>query len=92
MLKTAVLLNICAETGHFFSPGWIENSKEQHLFEILSDFTVTFDQFNAFLINKSINFFKNNLINPKLLNGTVFNFYNIVYILVVIFVVIHQPY
>ncbi len=39
---------------------WIESSKEQHLFEIeifcniISVFTVTFDQFNASLLNKSI--------------------------------------
>ncbi len=38
---------------------WIESSKEQHLFEIeifcniINVFTVTFDQFNASLINKS---------------------------------------
>ncbi len=41
---------------------WIESWKEQHLFEIeifsniINVFTVTFDQFNASLINKSINF------------------------------------
>jgi len=38
--------------------------KEQHLFEIkhlchiINDFTVTFDQFNESLLNKSINFFQ----------------------------------
>ncbi len=38
--------------------------KEQQLFEIesfcniINVFTVTFEQFNAFLLNKSINFFK----------------------------------
>ncbi len=42
---------------------WIESSKEQHLFEteifcnIINVLTVTFDQFNASLMNKSINFF-----------------------------------
>ncbi len=42
---------------------WIESSKEQHLFEteifcnIINVFTVTFDQFNASLMNKSINLF-----------------------------------
>ncbi len=39
---------------------WIESSKEQHLFEIeifcsiINVFTVTFDQFNAFFLNKHI--------------------------------------
>ncbi len=39
---------------------WIESSEEQHLFEIeifcniIIVFTVTFDQFNASLPNKSI--------------------------------------
>ncbi len=36
-----------------------ENSKEQHLFETeiytINVFTVTFDQYNASLLNKSIN-------------------------------------
>ncbi len=41
-----------------------ESSKEQHLFEIeifsniINVFAVTFDQFNASLMNKSINFFR----------------------------------
>ncbi len=44
---------------------WIESSKEQHLFEIeifcyiINVSTVTFDQFNASLMNKSNNFLKN---------------------------------
>ncbi len=29
-------------------------------------FTVTFDQFNAFLLNKSMNFFKKNYLSPNL--------------------------
>ncbi len=43
---------------------WIESSKEQHLFEIeifcniINVITVTFDQFNASLMDKSINFLK----------------------------------
>ncbi len=43
---------------------WIESSEEQHLFEIeifcniINVFTVTFDQFNESLLNKSINFLK----------------------------------
>ncbi len=43
---------------------WIESSKEQHLFEIeifcniINIFTITFDQFNMSLMNKSINLFQ----------------------------------
>ncbi len=54
---------------------WIESSKEQHLFEIeifcniINVFTVSFDQFNASLID--INFFKKKSTNPKRLNGSV---------------------
>ncbi len=60
---------------------WIESSKEQHLFEkeifcniIINGFTVTFDQFNASLLNKLINFqrAKKILLTPKLLNSIVF--------------------
>ncbi len=42
---------------------WIESSNEEYLFKILilyniiNVLTVTFDQFNAFFLNKSINFF-----------------------------------
>ncbi len=53
---------------------WEEISKEQHLFEIeilcniLNVFTVTFDQFNTSLLNKTIHFLKKNkIIDPKLL-------------------------
>ncbi len=70
MLKTVVLTNIFVETDLFFRiHRWIESSKEQHFFKIeifcyiINVFTVTFDQFNASLINKSINFF---LLTPKL--------------------------
>ncbi len=31
--------------------------------------SVTFDQYNAFLLNKMISFFKKNLADPKLLNS-----------------------
>ncbi len=41
-----------------------------HNDNILNVFTVTFDQFNATLLNKSINFFKNIFTDPKLLNGS----------------------
>ncbi len=41
---------------------WIESSKEQYLFKIdifcniINTFTITFDQFNAFLLNISLHF------------------------------------
>jgi len=50
----------------------IESSEEQHLLEIeifcniINVFTVTFDQFNVSLMNKSINFF----FYHRLLNGS----------------------
>ncbi len=54
----------------------IKSLKAQHLFEIeiVSDiinvFTVTFDQFIASLLIKSMHFFKINLTDPKLLNSS----------------------
>ncbi len=61
MLKTVVLLTIFVET-FFFKIIWlIENLKQQkHLFVIkifciINVFTLTFDQFNAPLLNKSMN-------------------------------------
>ncbi len=54
---------------------WIESSKEQHLFEIeifwniINVFTVTFDQFNASLMIKSINFFQQKKREKNLLNS-----------------------
>ncbi len=60
-----MLLNIFMETETFFSPqGSLMNIKlkKQHLFKteifcnIKNVFTVTFDQFNASLLNNSINF------------------------------------
>ncbi len=58
MLKTVVLLNICVEIMiHFWRILWrLESSKEQHLLEIEIFLTsaVTFDQFNASMLNKSI--------------------------------------
>ncbi len=56
MLNT-VVLNIFVETEIII--WWIESSKEQHLFEIeifcnvINVFTITFDQFNASLLNKT---------------------------------------
>ncbi len=60
MLKTIELLNIFVETMKLF----------------FQDFTyivfiVTFDQFNASLLNTSINFIKKKKSDPKLLNITV---------------------
>ncbi len=62
-----MLLNIFVETNRntfiFLDFWWIEGSKEQHLFEIeifcniWSAFTVTIDEFNESLLNKSINVF-----------------------------------
>ncbi len=50
---------------------WTESSKEQHLFEveifcnIIHVFTVTFDQFNASLLNRNMNVFQKNLTDCK---------------------------
>ncbi len=55
-------LRHCSENQRKKSLWWIESSKEQILFEnevfcnIINVFTVTFDQFNASLLNKHINF------------------------------------
>ncbi len=57
MLKTVVLLNIFAETGFFDEKKVQMNNiylKFCHTTHVL---TVTFDQFNACLLNKTINFF-----------------------------------
>ncbi len=60
--------------------------KEQHLFEteifcnIINVFIINFDQFKAFLLNKSINFYnflkKKNYTDSKLLNGILYNVTN----------------
>ncbi len=73
MLKTAVEL--------FKFLWWIEHSEEQHLSEIeiicniINVFIITFDQFKASLLNKSINLYNNNnnYTDYKLLNGIVYN-------------------
>ncbi len=41
---------------------WIESSKEQHLF-VINIFTVSFDLFNASLLNESISFFFSSFLN-----------------------------
>ncbi len=57
MLKSVVLLNIFVETTIYFFQAFLLNRK--HLFEretfynIINTFTVTFDQINASLLNKS---------------------------------------
>ncbi len=53
---------------------WDSLNRNLYEVEIVSNginvFTVTFDQFNASLLNKSINFFpKKSLTDPKLLNS-----------------------
>ncbi len=70
MLKTVVLHNISVDTVmHFIITDEQKSLKEQHLFEtkiicdIINVFTVTFDQFNMFLMNKSIAFFKTILLS-----------------------------
>ncbi len=80
-----MLLNkhFCVENSYIFAEAvifrlhwWIESSKEQHLFEteifcnIINVFTVTFDQFHVFLVNKYINFFKK---KQQHLNSSVFD-------------------
>ncbi len=56
----------------FWNLWWIESSKEQHLFEIkifcniINIFTGTFDQFNASLLNKTINFIQDQQWHPDL--------------------------
>ncbi len=73
MLKTVVLHNISVETDTFYFSGFTDEQKslkEQHLFEIeiicdiINDFTVTFDQFNVTLMNKSTAFLKKILLTP----------------------------
>ncbi len=55
-----VCVYFCVNRDKFVSE-WLESSKEQHLFEIkilcniINVFTVTFDQFNESLLNKSKN-------------------------------------
>ncbi len=54
----------CGKRDIFYFSGFFDEQKEQHLFEtetfcdIIHVFTDTFDQFNARLINKSINCFQ----------------------------------
>ncbi len=64
MLKTIVLLNVNVESvvQFFFFQNLLNGKwKKQHLFEIeifsysVKVFTVTFDHFNASLINKGVN-------------------------------------
>ncbi len=65
MLKTLILFVETLYILFFRIHRWIESSKQQHLFvteicyNIRNVFNVTFDQFNASLISKSINLLKN---------------------------------
>ncbi len=67
-----IIINVenSCDASHFCEKLWylflrfFDEQKEQHLFEIISCnsinvFTVTFDQFNASLLKKSTNSFKN---------------------------------
>ncbi len=63
MLETVVLLNILWKLWSIFFGNYLLNKKLEHVFEIcflynLTVFTVTFDPFNASLLNKNINFLK----------------------------------
>ncbi len=61
MLKTTVLLNIFVESIFFFQDSY-RNWNRRHLYEIfwniINDFTVTFDQSDVTFMNKTINFLK----------------------------------
>ncbi len=54
-----MLLNIFVETVldyiFWIFGGWNESSNAQHICNIINVFTVTFDQFNASLLDKSNN-------------------------------------
>ncbi len=60
--KTFIIMLKTAEYNFFRFLWWIESSEEQHLSEIeifcniINVFIITFDQFTASLLNKSINF------------------------------------
>ncbi len=49
------------------------NRKLTWIFCNILNVFVTFDQYNASLLNKSINFFKIKLPDPKILNGSVYS-------------------
>ncbi len=79
MLKNIfVLLNIFVKIVILFQ-GSLINRKFKIAVFILNSFffflckQINFDNFNAFLLNKSINLFYKNLIDTILLNGCVFN-------------------
>ncbi len=71
MLKTVLVIknNVCK----------LESSKEQHLFEIeafcniITVFTATFDQFNAYWLNKRINKNTNILLTWAALSKSIVN-------------------
>jgi len=63
VLKTVILLNVFLQTIFFIF--YFFDGKKQPLFEIeifvniIKVFTVTFDQFNAYLLNQLISYKKN---------------------------------
>ncbi len=63
MQKTDVLLNISVETMiHFYQDSLMNRKLKKNIdlkWKCINIFTVTLDQFNASLLNKSINLFKN---------------------------------
>ncbi len=62
-VETVLLLHIFVQTVIYFQDSLINSSKEQLLF--INVFTV-FEQWNASLLNRSFNFFKNTyLTDPK---------------------------
>ncbi len=57
------------ENSYFCILWWIDSLKEHNLFKIfycniINYFYVTFDQFDAFLLNKSINFLQKIILTP----------------------------
>ncbi len=64
-----VLILVLYENSSFCILWWIDSLKEHNLFKIfycniINYFYVTFDQFDAFLLNKSINFLQKIILTP----------------------------
>ncbi len=74
--KHTVTYSCDGQNYYFF--GETSESSKHHLFvkifckHIINAFMVTFDQFNAPLLNQSISFLKKNITNPKLLSSSVY--------------------
>ncbi len=72
MLKTVALFYIFLSKPSFFQDSLNCIYLKKYIFcNVINIFTVTVDQFNAYLLNKSINLFEKNLTFPRLLNGSV---------------------